>query len=151
VAVRSKRLEFTASVDRAGTMRAEGAAPLHTGEGWTPDHLMLAAVARCSLGSLGHHARRAGLALEGSGGARGVVARREEDGRYALVEVTLDLEVELDPAPQGDALMDLLAKAERDCFVGASLRARPRYAWTVNGVRLDAGGAPAVTSAQEAA
>jgi len=28
---------------------------------------------------------------------------------------------------------ELLARAQRDCFVGASLTARPRYEWRVNG------------------
>ena len=35
-----------------------------------------------------------------------------------------------------DAVADLLVKAERDCFVGASLRAMPAYRWTVNGTPL---------------
>ena len=133
----SKRFEYSASVDAAGTMYAEDGSPVATPEGWTSDHLLLAAVVRCSLGSLRYHARLEGLALEGSGRAHGVVARREEDGRFAFVAVDVDLEVRLDPAPDPGALGDLIAKAERDCFVGASLTAPPRYAWTVNGSRLD--------------
>jgi hypothetical protein len=31
---------------------------------------------------------------------------------------------------------ELLARAERDCFVGASLTVKPRYSWTVNGEEL---------------
>jgi hypothetical protein len=27
--------------------------------------------------------------------------------------------------------VELLAKAERDCFIGASLTVKPTYAWTV--------------------
>jgi organic hydroperoxide reductase OsmC/OhrA len=150
VAVRGKRFELTASVDRDGTMRAEGGAPVQTPAGWTPDHLLLAAVARCSLGSLRYHARRAGLSLEGAGEAHGTIARREEDGRHALVEVTVALDVRLDPPPAGQALQDLLAKAERDCFVGASLRAAPSYAWTVNGVAVG-GAARRETTTEEAA
>jgi uncharacterized OsmC-like protein len=139
VTIRSKRFEFAASVDRAGTMRAEGESPLRTPEGWSSDHLVLAALARCSLGSLRHHARRAGVAVEGAGQAQGTVAKRADDGRYALVDVTITLDVELEPALSGDALRELLAKAERDCFVGASLRAVPRCEWTVNGARLGGG------------
>ena len=135
MAMRSKRFEFTVSLDAAGTMRAEGDAPLSPPTGWTSDHLLLAALVRCSLGSLRYHARRAGLALEGSGYAHGVVAQRQGDGRFALVTVEVELEVDLDPAPDPDALRELLAKAERDCFVGASLTAPPSYAWTVNGSR----------------
>jgi hypothetical protein len=43
------------------------------------------------------------------------------------------LEVELDPALARGEVEELLAKAERDCFVGASLTVPPRYRWTVNG------------------
>jgi organic hydroperoxide reductase OsmC/OhrA len=148
----SKRFEYTASVDAAGTMRAEGGTPLDAPRGWTPDHLLLAAVVRCSLGSLRHHARRMGLALEGAGRAHGVVARRDGDGRFAFVtvEVELEVEVEVEPAPGPEALRDLVAKAERDCFVGASLTARPSYTWTVNGSRL-AEGAGGPTTREEAA
>lgn len=132
--VRSKRFELTASVDAEGLMRAEGGAPVEASGPWSADHLVLAALARCSLGSLRYHARREGLDMSGSGEAHGTVARRDEDGRFALVDVSVALDVRLDPAPDETALADLLAKAERDCFVGASLRAQPRYAWTVNGV-----------------
>src|SRR5690606_39851108 len=108
--------------------------PLRTTEPWNSDHLVLAALARCSLSSLRFHAERAGLAMSGSGTAQGTVTRREEDGRYALVDVAVALDVTLDPAPDDARVAELLAAAERDCFVGASLRARPRYSWTVNGV-----------------
>jgi len=140
MAIRSKRFELTASIDGDGEMRAEGQAPLSTAEPWNSDHLVLAALARCSLSSLRFHAERAGLRMSGSGTAEGTVARRAEDGRYALVEVAVALDVRLEPAPDDAGVADLLARAERDCFVGASLRARPRYAWTVNGVRRGGAG-----------
>jgi organic hydroperoxide reductase OsmC/OhrA len=139
MALRSKRFGYAVSVDAEGTLRAEGGAPFDTPPGWTSDHLLLAAVVRCSLGSLRYHASRAGLALEGAGRAHGVVTRREDDERFAFVSVEVDLEVDLHPAPDPGAVRDLIAKAERDCFVGASLTAPPRYAWTVNGSRLDGG------------
>jgi organic hydroperoxide reductase OsmC/OhrA len=133
VAVRSKRFEFVAAVDRDGRLTAEGRDPVQTGEAWHADHLVLAAVARCTLSSLRYHARRAGLSLTGEGRAEGVVSRREDDGRYALTEVRCALRVDLDPPPGEADLADLLLKAERDCFVGASLRTPPRYRWEVNG------------------
>jgi hypothetical protein len=71
--------------------------------------------------------------VSGSASAEGVVARREDDGRYAFVEVECGLDVELDPALGGERLTELLDLAERDCFVGASLTAKPRYEWRVNG------------------
>jgi len=45
----------------------------------------------------------------------------------------VELEVELDPAPSGEALGELIARCERDCFVGSSLTAKPAYRWRVNG------------------
>jgi hypothetical protein len=72
-----------------------------------------------------------------------VVTRREGDERFAFVSVEVEMDVRLDPAPAPEALRDLIAKAERDCFVGASLTAAPRYDWTVNGSRLGTAGAAA--------
>ena len=39
------------------------------------------------------------------------------------------IEAELDPPPE--SLDELLAKAERDCFIGASLTVKPSYDWVV--------------------
>jgi hypothetical protein len=61
------------------------------------------------------------------------VTRRDDDGRYAFVEIECGLDVELDPAPEGDALEELLEQAEWGCFIGASLTVSPRYEWRVNG------------------
>ena len=63
------------------------------------------------------------------------MTRRETDERYALVETEVDLTVELARSPSPAALTDLLALAERDCFVGSSLTAKPSYRWVVNGRR----------------
>jgi hypothetical protein len=61
------------------------------------------------------------------------VTKRETDDRYALVDTEADLTVEIAPELDPAALADLLALAERDCFVGSSLTAKPRYRWVVNG------------------
>jgi organic hydroperoxide reductase OsmC/OhrA len=100
---------------------------------WSPEHLVLAGLARCTLKSLDFHAQRANISVRGSAAADGLVTKREEDGLYALTEVECGLDVELDPLPSEDELADLLDLAERDCFVGASLTVRPRYEWRVNG------------------
>lgn len=131
--IRSKRFDYRVAVDAEGTMRAEDGGPVRTPDGWTADHLVMAALVRCALGSLRHHADRAGLAMEGRGEAHGVVGRRGSDGRFALVEVAAALDVRLDPEPAPAQVAELLAAAERGCFVGASLTARPTYSWTVNG------------------
>ena len=128
----AKTFEYAISLDRAGRPAAEGGEPLDLPEEWAPEHLVLAGLARCTLASLRYHAIRAGLDAVGSATARGTVTRREDDGVYAFVEIECELEVEIEPEP--DDLAELLAKAERDCFVGASLTAQPRYRWRVNGV-----------------
>ncbi|MEI8104410.1 MAG: OsmC family protein [Actinomycetes bacterium] len=94
---------------------------------WTADHLLLVALVRCSIDSLRYHARRAGLTVAASGAASGRVTKRDEDGRYGFVGIEVGIEVRFEPAtaePQ-----TLFAKAERDCFVGASLRVKPQYEW----------------------
>jgi hypothetical protein len=74
-----------------------------------------------------------GADFVGTASASGRVTKREADGRYAFVEIDVDLNLEVDPAPPGDELTALIASAERDCFVGASLDPPPRYRWRVNG------------------
>ncbi len=83
-----------------------------------------------------YSAKRAGLEVEASGTAHGVVTRRDEDGRYAFVTIDSDFDVELDPSTDPQAVRDLVAMAEKGCFVGNSLMVRPRYRWTVNGEEL---------------
>lgn len=129
----AKRFEFAASIGRDGSLCAEDREPLDPGEVWTPEHLVLAALCRCTLASLRFHAERAGVAVKGSAAASGVVTKRETDGRYAFVEVQCGLDVELEPAPEASALGDLLASAERDCFISASLTVTTEYEWRVNG------------------
>ena len=137
MAVKAKELRYAVDLRRGGALREETGVELVVPPDWTPEHLLLAALLRCSLESLGHHARRAGVDVaSAAGSARTLVTRREEDGRYATVEADLELDIELVPVPEQEALAELLAKAERDCFVGASLRIAPTYRWTVNGRTL---------------
>ena len=128
----AKTFEYAAGLDRDGKLVADGS-ELEPGDAWSPEHLVLAGLMRCTLKSLRHHADGLGVSLSGSAAAEAVVAKREEDGRYGFVEVEVGLDVQLDPAPEGAALTELLDLAERDCFVGASLTAPPRYEWRVNG------------------
>lgn len=128
---RAKVFEFSGSLGRDGLAFDGDGSPLEIPGSWTPEHLLLAAVARCTLKSLGFHAR--GALRSSAARMSSSVTKTEPDGRYAVVELTVDFDVELDPEPGGDALGQLLARAERDCFVGNSLRVKPRYAWRVNG------------------
>jgi organic hydroperoxide reductase OsmC/OhrA len=137
VAVKPRVLTFDVSVDRDRTASSGlGGSAIAAEDAWWAEHLVLAGLARCTLTSLDYHAHRVGLISAGSARAHGSVTRRDSDGRYAFVELDVQLKVELDPTPDGEAVRELVAKAERDCFVGASLTAKPRYAWTVNGKDL---------------
>ena len=122
--------DFAVDLKPDGTLHAEDGTALSVAPAWTPEHLLLAGLVRCSIESLRFHAQRAGIeiaAAEGSANAH--VAKRESDGRYAVVNAEVALTVQLVPLP--DDSTELLAKAERDCFVGASLTAKPAYRWTV--------------------
>jgi organic hydroperoxide reductase OsmC/OhrA len=133
MAAGAREFRYTIELAESGTLSTENGASLDPADAWTPEHLLLAALARCSLDSLRHHARRAGSELAAAAGSAGaLVTKRESDGRYAVVEAELTLDVRLEPLPDGHALAELLAKAERDCFVGASLAAKPSYTWNVS-------------------
>jgi organic hydroperoxide reductase OsmC/OhrA len=135
MSVRARVFSYEVSLDRDWTATSSrGGTPIpNEEEAWTPEHLLLAGLGRCILTSFRHHARRAGHAPEAGAAADGVVTRREEDGRFAFVEIRVRLDVQLDTAPAAEELRALVAKAERDCFVGASLAVKPDYQWIVNG------------------
>ena len=134
--VAAKEFRYTIELDRAGRVTADGGFPLEFDAAWTPEHLVLAGLVRCTLQSLRFHAAPLGLDFLANASASALVTRRPEDGRYAFVEIDVDLELELEPAPPPDKVAALLAKGERDCFVGASLKPSPRYRWRVNGATL---------------
>jgi organic hydroperoxide reductase OsmC/OhrA len=137
VATTAKRLEYAVTVDREKTARsAAGGPPIRSDEGWSAEHLVLAALCTCVLKSLAYHAERATVSATAEARAHGVVTKRAEDGRYALVEIDVGLDVALDPPLAGEQLRTLVAKTERGCFVGSSLTAPPRYHWTVGGEEL---------------
>ena len=131
--MRAKVLEFEASIEDDGRLAAEACPPLKLPPEWTAEHLLLTALLRCTLTSLRYHARRVGAEVRGDGSAHGTVTKRETDGRYAFVSIEADLTVEIEPAPTDDELDELLVKAERGCFIGASLSTKTSYRWTVNG------------------
>jgi len=128
---RAKEFHYAVALERSGRLDADGDAPLDLVEAWTPEHLVLAGLVRCTLTSLRHHAHKAGIEIDAAGSASGMVTRREDDGRYAFVAVAVRLDVELQPAAHSAQLTELFAKAERDCFIGASLTVAPSYEWTV--------------------
>ena len=131
--VRAKTFEYAVALGGDGVFTSEDCEPLEPGDTWTADHLLLAALVRCSIESFRYHARMRKATVRASGGARGTVTRRGTDGRYAFVEVDVEIEAELEPPQPEDVAADLVAKGERDCFIGASLAVKPRYRWRVNG------------------
>lgn len=136
--VRARSFEYGVTLDSAWTLASDrGGAAIPNDEAWTPEHLLLAGLSRCVLTSLTYHARRAGAEVSSSGSASGTVTRREADGRFAFVEIQVTGDVTIDPTPDPDALRELLAKGERDCFVAASLAVKPSYRWVVNGVEVE--------------
>jgi organic hydroperoxide reductase OsmC/OhrA len=126
----AKVLEYAVEVDRGNRMTIPGGAQIEQAEGWSPDHLLLAALVRCSIDSFTYHARRAGHGVSASGSAHGKITRRDTDGRYAFVKIDVAIDAQLEP--RADDAEGLIAKAERDCFVGASLTIKPEYTWRVS-------------------
>ncbi|OLE01886.1 MAG: hypothetical protein AUG91_00020 [Actinobacteria bacterium 13_1_20CM_4_69_9] len=125
--MKAKEFRYSIALDRAGRATADGKAELDLDPAWTPEHLVLAGLARCTLQSLRFHATRREVDFVAAANASATVTKRESDGRYAFVDITVEIDLEIEPRPAD--LDDLLAKAERDCFVGASLTPKPRYVW----------------------
>lgn len=132
MALRAKHFEYWITLDEGGKLSAEGQ-PTDLGEEIGAEHLLLAALARCSLSSLSYFASEKGVETHGSAYATGTVTRRDEDDRYGFTEIECRIEVELDGELPADELRQLLESAEWGCFVGASLRPAPSYKWRVNG------------------
>ena len=134
MSTRPKSFDYAVSLDETWDARSDRGGGVLAGSeeaSWTPEHLVLAGLARCTLTSLRYHCVRAGVMLTSSASAHGTVTRRASDGRFAFVEISFAATVSFDPKPNEDAIGDLLAKAERDCFVGASLITAPSYDWSV--------------------
>lgn len=131
MAEKAKEFRYAVDLTEGGEVRTEDGTPLGGGPEWTPEHLLLAALLRCSLASLRYHARRGGIEVtRATGSARSLFARRESDGRFAAADVEVVLDVGLEPQPGAAELAELLEKAERDCFIGASLSVKPSYRWS---------------------
>ena len=131
---RAKSFDYAVSLDVTWDARSDRGGGVLAGAeeaSWTPEHLVLVGLARCTLTSLRYHCVRADVTLTSSSTVSGTVTRRETDGRFAFVDIAFAGEVSFDPKPDDAVIADLLAKAERDCFVGASLIATPTYTWNV--------------------
>ncbi len=129
---RAKHFDYWISLEEGGTLSADGHPVTIEGEVGA-EHLLLAALARCSISSLEHFASQKGLEVHASAHASGTVTRRDEDDRYGFVNIECKLEVRLEPEPPEHELRPLLESAEWGCFIGASLKPAPLYRWRVNG------------------
>ena len=138
----AKEFTYEVRLEDGGAMLADGSGPIEAPEAWRPDHFLVAALLTCTLESLRYHVERAGLEASGRGEGHALVTKREADERYAVVEVVVSYEIALEPDPGEEQIAELLMKAERDCFVGASLTVGPEYRWNVNGRVVSARAAP---------
>lgn len=131
MASRAKELRFETRLEGTGAYHANGV-ELRVGEGFSAEDLVLAGLIQCSLTSLRHAAGRLGIEVgAATATARATVTRREEDSRYAFVEVAVEVSAALDPTPDEATRTELVERAERGCFIGASLTAKPTYHWTL--------------------
>jgi uncharacterized OsmC-like protein len=129
--------EYGVSADADWTVHSDrGGGAITRDDAWSPEHLVLAGLVRCTLTSLEYHAKRAEVTVRATAHAHGSVTRRDEDDRFAFVSIDVAFDVSIEPRLAPAELRSLLARAERDCFVGASLTVEPRYVWTVDGEEL---------------
>ena len=138
----AKEFTYDVRLEDGGVLLADGEGAIDPPEAWKPDHFLVAALLTCTLQSLHYHAERAGLESSGRGEGRALVTKREADERYAVVEIVASYEIALQPDPGDEGAAELVFKAERDCFVGASLTVEPEYRWNVNGRAVSARAAP---------
>jgi organic hydroperoxide reductase OsmC/OhrA len=132
VAVRAKHFDYWISLDEQETLSADGHPVKIEGEA-SAEHLLLAALARCSISSLEHFAGQKDIEVHVSAYASGTVTQRDADDRYGFVDLECKLDARIEPEPPDAELRQLLQSAEWGCFIGASLKPAPRYRWRVNG------------------
>jgi organic hydroperoxide reductase OsmC/OhrA len=98
---------------------------------WSPEHLFLGALQSCTMLSFLAHAEHNGLPVRDyDSEIEGTVMRRAEDGRYAFVFIRHKPTVTVPPG-QRDAARAIIGKAERDCFVSASINAEIQVDWEI--------------------
>ena len=136
MAIREKQIPYAVTLEQDGSIAAEGNEPIALEAEWTPEHLLLAALARCTIGALRIHAARDAIEITGTAHASGTIGKREDES-WGFLEVECRADVELLPLPDEETTLELLAKAERGCFIGGSLRVEPVYVWTVNGREVE--------------
>ena len=134
MAARAKSFDYAVSLDETWDARSDRGGGVLAGADeatWTPEHLVLAGLVRCTLTSLRYHCVRAEIRLTATATARGTVTRREEDGRFAFVLVAVRGGRRVRAEARRRRRRRAAREGERDCFVGASLTVTPTYTWRV--------------------
>ena len=132
-AVKAKELHFEVGLDAYGRAAASRTARRSRyRSGWTAEHLLLAALVRCSLESLRYVARRMGIEVSETSGAASAVGdaprkRRPLRGRQRRGRTGGHARTEADHRRADRAAR----AAERGCFIGTSLAAKPSYRWNI--------------------
>src|SRR5689334_20263369 len=85
-AVIKPRREYRVDLARDGSLTTERGRTLEIPPAWTPEHLVLAALVRCTLLALEYHARKLSAKVGMSATAEGHVNRRE-DGTWGFVHI----------------------------------------------------------------
>lgn len=127
---------IAAAVDEAGKLHADGAHSLSADTGWTPEHLLLAALARRAVMSLRRLAAADGRQVHGRATASADLGGSAAAPSLDAVRVGLD--VEIAPPPGADDLAALLRAAERDTGWAVPLALPVRFSWRVNDARVEA-------------
>jgi organic hydroperoxide reductase OsmC/OhrA len=135
MAIREKRTAYAVTLEQDGRLAAEGNESIRFEPEWTPEHLFLAALARCCVGALVIHGKRLSIDVTATAQTSGTVGRRDDDS-WGFLDLECRADVELRPEPDEETIAKLLQKAERGCFIGGSVRPKPTYAWTVNGRQI---------------
>jgi hypothetical protein len=73
MAAKAKEFSYAIGLDRTGRVTADGHSPLDLDAAWTPEHLVLAGLVRCTLQSLRFHAEPLGIDFVANGSAAGMV------------------------------------------------------------------------------
>jgi organic hydroperoxide reductase OsmC/OhrA len=129
------RRDYGVELSRDGTLVTDRGRTLDAPPGWMPEHLVLAALARCTVLALEFHARRASVSATATVAATGEIDQRE-DGSWGFVRLACTVDARLEPLPPAPELAGLMDRAEHGCFIGASLSPKPTYHWRVNGDEL---------------
>jgi peroxiredoxin-like protein len=122
-------LRLAGGPDDRATLTADGMPSLRSapplefggpGDAWSPEHLLLAAVASCYFFTLRAVTAASKLQLDGLAlGVEGTVDRT--DGRLRFTDVTVRPELRLAPGVDEDRVRRALDKAGRACLVSASM------------------------------